>query len=173
MKIFDAIFYITHLLILLLFCSCEKNNNNLSIIGSLEPNGLKQKYFSEYDLQTKYNIDSTIVLYRFKNDSNITIAEFDVRIFDNDKQAIDGLIAYLQSISIVMYDDKSETKIGEECWWWSSTGNIQDVSNIVFKRYNLIMAISSNPSFLDLISIAKKIDFDIINKEEYIIFCIN
>jgi len=60
--------------------------------------------------------------------------------------------------------------IGDKFWWWAPSQNPNILKNILFIRSNALFVMSCSRSYVELKTLAKKIDDDIIRKESYITF---
>jgi len=152
-------------MLIFLSASCEKEEE--IIVCSIDIEQFLQNHLKDFHLLRSNQLDEFNNEYVFVSNTDTSNIFIRIGIYASANDSKNAISDYLNDISIGMTTNSERSDpIGDECWWYESNSI---VTNLLFRRFNAVLILSSH-TYSDLRLIARNLDDDIINKEEYIRF---
>ena len=149
----------------------KQNDVDSILISKIEIGEMEHKYLSDYNLIWKRAIWNYGREYVYKSNNNAGAIHITIGLHPSKEDAIKIASDYINGISIKMTEGKyNGLQIGERYWWYETDSNLNKLTNIVFVRKNALFILSCSQRIEYLELLAKKIDDDIKNKENYLYF---
>jgi hypothetical protein len=160
---------IFQLVMCITFLSCCKKDSNtiVPIISKINMISMAESNLKGYELVSEHPFDSVFYDYYFENDTSAVFIR--LGLYNSRIEAENAAKLEMEYISAVFTEGPYNSLYIGDKFWWDTDGTIENnVSNIIFIRYNALFFFS-RVNF-DLISLAKKIDSDIVKRASYIEF---
>ena len=164
-------FWICLITLSCLFTTCEKQNNSELLIEEINMTGMADKHLPDFYLLRERSIDSIRIEFVFKRESDSANIFFRTGIYSSTNQTKDIAEAYINSISLHMYEGPhQEVLIGDKYWWSENFLNNNELRNIGFIRKNVFVTMSCSHNYHELKALAINFDDDILKGDSYITF---
>ena len=154
------------------FFLCNNSDNIGIIISEIDMEEMAQLNLPDFNLvrERSFSFDSLRTEYVFAREGDSVNVFITVGLYQSEKDAEEIANDYLNDISIGMEEGTHQgVSIGDKFWWWAPGPDFINVANIVFIRKNALFIMSSH-EYDELMTLAIKIDSDILKKEFYIKF---
>lgn len=156
---------------LFLFCDdLLKSNKQETIITNINMEEMAHRHLPGFSLLRQRAKGDLGTEYVFTNESDSVNVFITVGLHKSANDAENIVLDYLDGISMGMEKGPIPGEsIGDKLWWLAPYSDTNIVTNIVFIRKNAHFEMSSHKG-VNLKTLAKAIDDDIINEASYITF---
>jgi hypothetical protein len=160
--------YLFLLFLLILFIGCEKDKQVVFRINSIDIETMAQKHLPDFELiYQRQNWIFYEYLFKRPNDNVEIILRINIC---NSKADADSIVnVYFSDISAYYSEGPFKGESVGEKFWWSTFTSTEYPSSIAFIRDNLVFVLNEY-GYSELISLAKKIDYDILHRASYITY---